>query len=100
MSVCGRVAFGGSDATTMATAEPEGNRRPGLFPRLLLKLPRLLLRLPRLLLRLPRLLPRFPRCPCCGWQKTLGRIVLARAHQPETIGAIKQCESVSSSAAI
>src|SRR3984885_5004622 len=72
MSVCGRVAFGGSDATTMATAEPEGNRRPGLFPRLLLKLPRLLLRLPRLLLRLPRLLPRLPRCPCCGWQKTLG----------------------------
>src|ERR1700724_2032048 len=57
MSVCGRVAFGGSDATTMAAAEPEGNRRPGLFP--------------RLLLRLPRLLRRLPRCPCYAWRKNV-----------------------------
>src|ERR1700731_3950938 len=49
MSVCGRVAFGGSDATTMATPEPEGNRRPGLFPRLLFRL---------------------PGCACCSWQKS------------------------------
>src|SRR3981081_834360 len=35
MSVCGRVAFCGSWAATMARPGPEGNRRAGLFPRLL-----------------------------------------------------------------
>src|SRR4030081_1704922 len=35
MSVCGRVAFRGSHGPTMARPGPKGNRRPGLFPRLL-----------------------------------------------------------------
>jgi hypothetical protein len=70
----------------MATPKPEGNRRPGLFPRLLLRLEGF--------------------CLACrearvaAGKKHGGGVIPASGRQPETIGATKRRESVSFSAAI
>src|ERR1700722_17265517 len=69
MSVCGRVAFCGSDGDDNGDAGAGGQPPAGAFP--------------KAFAQVMRLLPRLPRCQYYGWQKSSGGLDPARAHEPE-----------------